>query len=1189
MRNVQISAHIFLAAFLFLIISAGYASADCLSLLRGNVVSVEDTGTVRALKAGIASQLKWRLSKATEKLKKCPGRLVVEFSFDGVVRFGGDGYIAVTPGARGLYGITEAAGSTRAFFSYPLDQLPKKITAFPVKFWSVGSTRIKVAAFYVRSRDTETTYYDRVQDLQDVMRVDVAIGAPVLSAQDRFDTKAPINSTPSANGRYVLKDYGEYFRVFSSSGSLLLVSRGRLTSFSAQGDFVSTLLEGGLDIFDLRSGTLAYRLRLNGGTRDFQITAVAWAENDSFMVMSLGGQGALLVKPLLMDDVEKRSMHATLGPEARYQEPGHASDVIVDLGRNHYATSYSWQELTAAAGDPAYFTGATGASGTAMDAFEPEMGSHPFLRPAKVTAVGDWNKLNWSADHGLTVTTDLSSAGSAGLAALPAATSGVATTASNSAHQFYMHRPGGPLYIRYRALFQKRNPISWLRTAPQALIAFIEQNGLELEENRPLRKMFSLNANEIADIDWGDRPDIFPMLPVSGKTSGPLEDFEQNAAPIAPLIENLAPMIKNEREVYNQHYEMPESGEVGLADDDSQIVFFPNNVSDEIKTESATAFLHRLGVSKISEDVLFVGHDQDALTEDEQKRLAATEEDTIFDCIGADGAIERIAPYFVRDVWLLRQPGRKIWVVQSSCTGGLRGDWIFGQVLILQVNDDGTFTKNIVGNSLCNEGKSRCNFLSADVASLRVDVAGKSTLLLQGYNDTLITYDLDSAKVVSEIDRSDQGVGAYSTLSKNGKFVLMLQQDGSFELIASTSGKTALSGIVLDDEVVIYNSDGRFSSTEDGASFVKVKFAGVSDLQSLKQFRRALFSPDILKRLDSGVPISDQRLSDLPLPPQLSLHVRTIDNNNVSVMITAPPYETPSQILLFADGAKQDLIVVPKAGISLERPMIGQSMEAVRVADNGAESTVSSARATSLPTVPRGKLYVLSVGVSDFFDPRISDLQFASSDATRICRSALQGLGRYTASIDLSEDCDPQLYPSTEAALESTAVSMTASDTLVIFVSTHGVRGSDGEYYLLRQDTNIDALPQTALKWSSIVKTLSSSSGRIFLFLDACHSGQAGRLLQNDDLVSSINVSTESSVFVIAASKGRQKSWFSQELKAGYFANTLNEILLEPAASQRLEFNDLYQALKAKVVALTAGRQTPWLSSSFPLSNVSLN
>lgn len=1186
MRNVQISALRLLAAFLFLIISVGYASADCLSLLRENSVGLEDTGTVRTLRAGTSSELKWRFSKTTASTRKCPGRLVVEFSFDGVVRFGGDGYIAVTPEAKGLYGITEAAGSTRAFFSYPLNELPKKATSFSVKFWSVGSTRIRVAAFYVRTRDAETTYYDRVQDLEDVMRADVAIGDPVLSTQDRFDITSPISSISSANSRYVLKDYGEYFRVFSSSGALLLVSRGRLTSFSGEGNFVSTLLESGIDVFDLRSGTLAYRLRLNGGTRDFQITAVAWAESDSFLVMSLGGVGALLIKPLLMDDVEKRSSAATFGP--RYQEPGHASDVIIDLGRNQYATSYYWQELTATPADPSYFTGATGASGSAMDAFTAEMGAHPFLRPGKVAAVGDWNKLNWSLAHGLTITTDLSSAGTAGLSALPTAANATAASEVNTAHQFYMHRPGGPLYIRYRALFQKRSPIAWLPRAPQALLAFMEQNGLELDENRSLQKVFSVNANEIAGIDWGPRSDIFPILSTAGKTSGPLKDFDQNATPMAPLLENLSPMIKDERAAYNRHYEMPDSGKVGLADDDKQIVFFPNNVSDEIETDSATAFLHRLGVSRISDRVLYLGHGEDALTREEKKRLAAAEKDTIRDCIGADGAIERIAPNFVRDVWVLRQPERKVWVVQSSCTGGLRGGWVFGQILILQVNSDGTFTKNVVGNSYCNEDKARCNFLGADVASLRVGIAGKSTLLLQGYNDTLIAYDLDTAKVMSEINLADEGVGAYTTMSKNGNYVLMLQQDGSFELIASSSGKTDLRGVVLDDEVVIYDSDGRFSSTEDGASFVKVKFAGVPELQSLRQFRRALFSPDIVKQLDSGMPIDGRRLSDLPLPPQLDLQAGATGKSDASVMINAPPYETTSQILLFADGAKQEIIQVPKAGIAVERTMSTRSVEAVRVAENGAESTVENASADSLPDMQRGKLYVLSLGVSDFVDPRISGLQFSSSDAKRICRS-VQGLGGYSASIDLTENCDPQLYASTQTALESTAASMKANDTLVIFISTHGVRGADGEYYLLRQDTNLDALPQTALTWSSIVKTLSSSSGRIFLFLDACHSGQAGRLLQNDDLVSSINVSTESSVFVIAASKGRQRSWFSQELKAGYFANALNEILLEPAAHQRLGFNDLYQGLKARVITVTAGRQTPWLSSSFPLSNVSLN
>jgi uncharacterized caspase-like protein len=194
----------------------------------------------------------------------------------------------------------------------------------------------------------------------------------------------------------------------------------------------------------------------------------------------------------------------------------------------------------------------------------------------------------------------------------------------------------------------------------------------------------------------------------------------------------------------------------------------------------------------------------------------------------------------------------------------------------------------------------------------------------------------------------------------------------------------------------------------------------------------------------------------------------------------------------------------------------------------------------------------------------------------------------YSEKIDLSGGCNPEMYPTTADVIAAATKSMTNRDSLFIFLSGHGIRGTDGQFYFLRQDTNLDRLSQTSNSWSGLMSAIASTKGRVFLFLDACHSGQAGRLLANDDLVTTIRVSSNASVFVIAASKGRQRSWENAAGHAGYFGSAISNLIRDGSAKGGMSLGTFYRTLKSQVVNETDGIQTPWMSSTHRLEDVTI-
>lgn len=166
---------------------------------------------------------------------------------------------------------------------------------------------------------------------------------------------------------------------------------------------------------------------------------------------------------------------------------------------------------------------------------------------------------------------------------------------------------------------------------------------------------------------------------------------------------------------------------------------------------------------------------------------------------------------------------------------------------------------------------------------------------------------------------------------------------------------------------------------------------------------------------------------------------------------------------------------------------------------------------------------------------------------------------------------------------------------IVLYFAGHGLIGRDGNFYLGLPNTQLNDLPGTALSWNTVGGVLVNAVSRVFVILDTCHSGDAGRSMfaTNDDAATLLLGASAAPVTILSASKGRQSSIEDSSMGGGLFTEALTEIMNIPSEgdtnrNSALEVTEAYRAIKARVGGRTNGKQTPWFATNrsigdFPL------
>ncbi|MCF3641804.1 hypothetical protein LXM94_17670, partial [Rhizobium sp. TRM95111] len=200
-----------------------------------------------------------------------PLPLYLVADFPEATRFRGMGFLPLTAGARGPFGLGHAEGRTRAIVPLHTSRSLQGgiITAFLL---AAGQQDVGVSLV------TGGECGEQVLRSQRSPILKVELGVPEIVVQDTFAAGDPIRTVTDSRGHRELRVYDDRYEVYErATGALLLARSGREPCFSPGGRFLGAIrhTDNRIEVIDLALGSVV---------QEFRPGVLAWARNDSFMV-----------------------------------------------------------------------------------------------------------------------------------------------------------------------------------------------------------------------------------------------------------------------------------------------------------------------------------------------------------------------------------------------------------------------------------------------------------------------------------------------------------------------------------------------------------------------------------------------------------------------------------------------------------------------------------------------------------------------------------------------------------------------------------------------------------------------------------------------------------------------------------------------------------------------------------------
>ena len=279
--------------------------------------------------------------------------------------------------------------------------------------------------------------------------------------------------------------------------------------------------------------------------------------------------------------------------------------------------------------------------------------------------------------------------------------------------------------------------------------------------------------------------------------------------------------------------------------------------------------------------------------------------------------------------------------------------------------------------------------------------------------------------------------------------------------------------------------------------------------------------------------------------------------------------------------------------------------------------------------LPAPRLYFLGFGVSDYLEDKL-DLSFAHQDVLDL-EAALSAQTGDFSEVRTMAVTDAGVTEEGLAESRAFLQQVTEHDTLVMFISGHGMRGLDAErtYYYLDHDTDLSNLEGTAIPFEQMEDLLYESPARKKLFLiDTCQSGEninlgtltegladvsglkarstslrpAGaeadnarlwlEVLRDQDRLIMQDLARRSGAIVLASSLGQEASLEASTWRNGAFTEEILRALQSGVADTnqngQLDIEELSAHVTGAVPRLTGERQHPNVERDNPQQHFAL-
>ena len=182
------------------------------------------------------------------------------------------------------------------------------------------------------------------------------------------------------------------------------------------------------------------------------------------------------------------------------------------------------------------------------------------------------------------------------------------------------------------------------------------------------------------------------------------------------------------------------------------------------------------------------------------------------------------------------------------------------------------------------------------------------------------------------------------------------------------------------------------------------------------------------------------------------------------------------------------------------------------------------------------KTRILSVGVGDFKDTAIPQIDYAESDA-RGFASLAKSSGIPEENIIHLTNKDAYRNAVTNALIKLKTATTDRSETAIFYFSGHGApivkNGKIVDAALVPYDARENSLEYTGIKISTLRELLSDTRGNWIVILDACFSGREGRSLMTKNIKGICVVPKDFTV----APKSTKNNWWITATSGDNFAN----------------------------------------------------
>jgi WD40 repeat protein len=458
-------------------------------------------------------------------------------------------------------------------------------------------------------------------------------------------------------------------------------------------------------------------------------------------------------------------------------------------------------------------------------------------------------------------------------------------------------------------------------------------------------------------------------------------------------------------------------------------------------------------------------------------------------------------------------------------------------------------------------------------------------------------------------------------ISGNDRIVAAALGDGTIRWYSMATGKELLAFYLHSDgkRWVLFSPQGYYDASPGAEDFLGWHINHGPDaapsFYPISRFSRQYHRPDIIDAIfetydeDAAISLANQRSmkkiseqTDITtkLPPTVTITTpvngSTVNTTSVTIhySLSAPADAPVKNVKVLVDGrpvaAERGLKVSNSPSndysVQITIPHANCTVTLLAENDNGISPEANLFLSYAAPAADKQeitykpKLYLLAIGIGKYDNPQYR-LTYPAADADQFTAALKKQKEGIYADVIVKELLDTAATKGNiEDGLQWIQEQTGQHDIAMIFYAGHGINDNNGDFYMLPADADINRINRTCLNFEELKKTVSDISGKVVVYIDACHSGNAmGRRGFSDinELVNELS-STQNGAVTITSSTGKEYSLEDPAWQHGAFTLALLEGFAgkgKVPGSNKITVKSLDIYVSERVKELTGGKQHP--------------